>query len=692
MKAVIATLHRVKNYGSVLQTYASMRMFEKMDTDARILDYVPERLDDGNARRLLTENSVKASGGIKKLIHKAVVAPSYKKQKKVFDAFLEKYVRMTERYTRKELEAHPPKADIWCTGSDQVFNTEINGGIDGPFYLDFAPDEDKKIAFSASFGLKGISEDTREETARLLKRYDALSFREQTGVDMAASLGINDPVRVLDPAMCLTKEEWCLLARDIPKEKAKYILIYELNGESDIGSTAKLLSGKTGLKVIRASYYWHHFTKYGKLRFCPEVEKFLALVRDAEYVITDSFHATALSVLFEKQFYSVLPPKYGSRVENILKVFGLEDRLVSGGVFSEKPIDYKKVGAILERERANTFAYLENAVGGKIRKAPDGVYMAYARDESLRERSSSGGAFGVLARNVLNNNGVVYGCAMEGMKARHIRVDSIEKLDALHGSKYTPSDMTGVTEMVRKDLDEGRQVLFSGMPCQISGLYAAVGRHEDLLTVELVCHGVPEGELFSRYISSLGEVSGYRFRDKALGWGNAISYDVKRGGETKHIVAPSKLDSYYGMFYHGYSLRDACIKCRFARPERTGDVTVGDFWGAEKTFPKVDGQKGLSLVMINSQKGRQYLDVLREEMTMLPSDFAEASAENRSLVTGTADTRERQRVLAAAKKGYSDAEKEYRRSLSIRERLSRLKTKLKFTVYKMKRKSGNNAA
>lgn len=690
---MIVTLHRVKNYGSVLQTYASMRTLEKMDIDAKVLDYVPERLEDETARKLLTSTSVNASGKIKQLIHKAVVAPSYKRQKKTFDSFLEKYVRLTRRYSREEIESAPPKADLWCTGSDQVFNTEINGGIDGPYYLDFVPDEDRKIAFSASFGMADVSEEAKEETARLLKRYDALSFREQTGVDICKGLGIDGAVNVLDPALCLKKSEWELLMQDIPKAKEKYILVYELNGESDIGHAAKALSEKTGLKVKRVSYYWHHFAKYGKLVFCPGVEQFLSLVRDAQYIVTDSFHATALSILFERQFYSVLPPKFNSRVTDILKLFALENRIVRDGQFAEKEIDYSAVTAKLDEEREKTLAFLEKAVNRKIRKVPQKVYMAYANDKEMRRASSSGGAFGVIAEDFIAKGGVVYGCAFDDkMKARHIRVDSYEELERLRGSKYVISDLTGVFKMVEDDLSAGRRVLFSGTPCNISGLYGAVGKHENLMTVELLCHGVPEQELFRQYLSSLGDVSDYSFRDKTLGWGGAISYNVVNNKTKKHIVVPSKLDSYYDMFYHGYTVRDACIKCRFARPERLGDIVLGDFWGAEKAFPDADIGSGVSLIMLNSEKGEKYEKTIREKMSVYETNLLTASQHNRSLVTGALDSQKRKRIRKHMKNGFSSAVNAYKHTLSVRERASRIKTRLKYSISSRKRNGGHNAA
>ena len=267
----------------------------------------------------------------------------------------------------EELIKNTPKADIYCTGSDQVWNSDWNGGIDKALFLDFAPNNKRKIAYAASFGKNQLDEFEIKETKKMLKKYKKISLRESNGVKIMESLGIDDTINVVDPTLLLTGDEW----RKISSNKyanEKYILVYNLNRNKKIDKYAENLSKKTGLKVKFLSYQLHEFYKKGKMYCNPVVEDFLALIDNAEYVISDSFHATAFSINFNTNFIIVFPNKFSSRVKSILELTGLENRVAKDENDLEicnKKIDFKYANEIIKKEREKSLKWLANALKGE---------------------------------------------------------------------------------------------------------------------------------------------------------------------------------------------------------------------------------------------------------------------------------------------------------------------------------------
>ena len=178
--------------------------------------------------------------------------------------------------SEKELESENFDYDVYCTGSDQVWNYGWNERIEYPYYLAFAPESARKISYAASFGKSKLESDEVNETRRLLKRYDSISLRELSGVEIVDKLGIENSTNVLDPTLLLSGEDWRKISsRKFTKDR--YILIYNLNRNPRIDAYAKELSIKTGLEVRYLSYQLHEFYKNGKMFCNPLVEDFLAL-------------------------------------------------------------------------------------------------------------------------------------------------------------------------------------------------------------------------------------------------------------------------------------------------------------------------------------------------------------------------------------------------------------------------------
>lgn len=241
--------------------------------------------------------------------------------------------------------------------------------------------------------------------------------------------------------------------------------------------------------------------------------------------------------------------------------------------------------------------------------APKKVLAEKNKDERIRRTSSSGGVFYEVAKQFIQNGGVVYGCAFdENMVARHICVKTIEGLEKLKSSKYVQSDMGNTMSEIKRRLLQGEKVLFSGTPCQIAGLQNFLSKdYENLLLIDIFCHGVPSPTLFADYLDYLskqydgGKPISVNFRNKQRGW-KRLYMEVCFDNGKRHYIY-SGYDRYEGMFLHNLSLRPSCYECKFTKSERFGDITLGDFWGIGKKYPQWDDDRGISVVMLNTDKG-----------------------------------------------------------------------------------------
>ena len=241
-------------------------------------------------------------------------------------------------------------------------------------------------------------------------------------------------------------------------------------------------------------------------------------------------------------------------------------------------------------------------------------YSVVYLDKKILEKSASGGAFIAFALEILEDGGIVFGCAYdEDLNAVQIKVNLPEELIKLQGSKYVSSDSKQTFVETKKILDAGEKVLYSGRPCQIAGLLKFLEKdYENLVTVDLVCHGVPSQKLFSTYLEWLGKKSGgkiiyYGFRDKDVGgWSCGGKFKTKTKTKTKTMEA--SCDPYYASFLRGETYRLSCYECPFATSERIGDLTVCDFWGVEKFYPEIDTKNGVSGIIVNSEKGKEILE------------------------------------------------------------------------------------
>ena len=259
---------------------------------------------------------------------------------------------------------------------------------------------------------------------------------------------------------------------------------------------------------------------------------------------------------------------------------------------------------------------------------PD-AYAARHKDMEEVETSRSGAAFIAISDYVLENGGVVYGAGYtDHFRVVHKRAITKEERDEFKGSKYVQSDMNTVFRQVRKDLKDGLTVLFSGTPCQTAGLNSYIGKklRERLILVDIVCHGVPGPYLWRDYIAYLEKKQGDKicwvnFRDKQkFGW--------TAHKETFKFVKGGKMSFTY-LFYQHIMFRPSCGKCHYTNTKRPSDITIADFWGWEKTDPNINADdKGVSLILVNTEKGREILDAIKDSMTVIPAKLEDCLQPN----------------------------------------------------------------
>lgn len=269
------------------------------------------------------------------------------------------------------------------------------------------------------------------------------------------------------------------------------------------------------------------------------------------------------------------------------------------------------------------------------RAAAPQVFAAKIKDAPTAFRSTSGGVFMVIARHVLQQNGVVFGCAYdENLRAVHIAAENEEQLQRLQSSKYVQSDTRGIYAQAKQALDSGRTVLFSGTGCQTAGLRTFLGRdYPNLLLTDIVCHGVPSPLLFRRYLEYKGgqmggTITGYNFRSKEKrGWD--LYYKAQTDKKSKSDYG--FFDPYYNAFLTCKTYRESCYKCPFANGERTGDITLADYWGIQKFHPDFYDSNGVSLILVNTEKGAALWKTLRDQIESIPSTMEKARVMNKNL-------------------------------------------------------------
>ncbi|MGN1337074.1 MAG: Coenzyme F420 hydrogenase/dehydrogenase, beta subunit C-terminal domain [Candidatus Coprovivens sp.] len=261
-------------------------------------------------------------------------------------------------------------------------------------------------------------------------------------------------------------------------------------------------------------------------------------------------------------------------------------------------------------------------------------YVAYNKDSKVKENSSSGGIFDSIARVVLKDKGLVIGAAFnKDNKLNHIIIEKEKDLDKVKGSKYLQSDLNNVFTTIKENIDD-RIVLFVGTPCQVAGLKAYLKKdYENLICIDLFCHGVPSPKLFDKYVNELEErhndkLLNYIFRDKSTGWDN---YSNKATFKNKEYKELQKDNNYMKLFLLDIALRESCYDCNFKLGNKYSDITLGDFWGVNNYYPEMYNKKGVSAIIINTNKGLDIFNKISSNLEYKNCKLEEILSGNPSL-------------------------------------------------------------
>lgn len=356
------TCHRVYNHGAVLQAWALATYLKQQGHNVNIIDYRPDYLRGHYDLRV---NNPRYDKSIVKWLYLVAKYPGWRKsltRKAAFDAFDAKFIAPLVTghcfLSAEELKQNPPKADVYVAGSDQIWNTNFKNGIDSSFYLDFGTKESKRISYAASFATSKLREGTENFVKTKLANFDAISIREPSGVKLLEALGYSGTL-VCDPVFLIDTEIWKKqFVNDDLKEK--YLLVYDFDNGKTFKELAQRISKTLGLKI-----YSLFNIGYSDLNFhnCGP-DTFVSLIGNATCILSNSFHATAFSLILKKNvFVAKREDGLNQRMQDLLVQMELSHRLIDKDVSDSilrGQIDYDNVALLLEEKKKQSRAWLNN--------------------------------------------------------------------------------------------------------------------------------------------------------------------------------------------------------------------------------------------------------------------------------------------------------------------------------------------
>lgn len=328
MRIKIITCHDVYNVGASLQAYAFSAYLKKLNQQVEIINYKPKYLEHFELFGSVPNKFNKPF--IRTVYHTAKfpgrLRARLSKRKREYDYFTAKYLPLTaKRYNNfNELLADPPDADIYFAGSDQIWNTQFENGKDPAFYLCFAHEGVVKASYAASFSVDKIADEYKSTIFKWLSDFDFISVREDSGVDIVTSLGIHNVIQTIDPVFLLSASEWQKLEKEIDINE-KYIVLYDFDLNSEITEFAKKVS-----KILNCKIYSILPSKKADRTFSQEgPNTFLYLIHNAEFVISNSFHATAFSLIFNRPFVVFnRKDSINTRMRDLLSGLKMSNRII----------------------------------------------------------------------------------------------------------------------------------------------------------------------------------------------------------------------------------------------------------------------------------------------------------------------------------------------------------------------------
>ena len=626
-KTATVTWINYRNFGTYLQAYALQKAVEGLGYSNKVIDDAPV-IDSFPRKRF---SPVRLLRNVPFLYPKRdefnkKVAASIAE----FDSFKDRYISIDNDWQSKADLAE--RYDVYIAGSDQIWSPTVR--YDDFYYLGFT--DRTKVAYAPSLGTTVYPDSMVPEVRTHLESFAALSVRERQGAEILKKKLRLDAEVVADPTMLLTRGQWDSLVPQTWESDRPYVLCYFLTYNEAYMDFVRSHCRDKGLE-LKLLVVSHDFVGVsGAEEIYTGPEGFLKLIKAAAEVMTDSFHAAIFSLIYRKEFHAFKRFKDGttssqnSRMDNLLAVMDLEDRLLSETSLSlsDSPVDYERVAGVLETMRNDSLTYLAESLrksSGKSRTS----YAAYAESADERASAASGGAASMIARSFVEGGGVVYGCAQASkVQIRHVRIDKVEDVPNLSGSKYVLSQTSEAMALMKNDLLDGRDVLFIGLPCQVAGVRKQFGEYSDhIYTIDLCCHGTPSPTLLKEHLDNIGltaTADKVVFRKKDAS-GVRYVFEVYGSDGTCLYGRPASKDRYMTGFISGLFLRECCFSCPYAGPERLSDITLADHWAmGESCDPEMKVAKGLTTILVNNAKGNELFEVASKYLNYEQRPLAEA--------------------------------------------------------------------
>lgn len=280
------------------------------------------------------------------------------------------------------------------------------------------------------------------------------------------------------------------------------------------------------------------------------------------------------------------------------------------------------------------------------------AYAAVSHHDDVRTSSSSGGVFSLIAEKIISEGGIVFGAAFDSdFSVVHQYTDNVSDIQKFRGSKYLQSNIGNTFKEAKVFLDNGTTVLFSGTPCQIAGLRSFLGRkYENLICQDIICHSIPSPAVWKHYLFLLtkGEKPiAVSFRNKENGWED---YTLAIDTESEKVRSPGRTDPYIRAFISGLISRKSCFDCRFKDGKSKRDITLADCWGVKSFAPAAYDKNGVSLVFLNTEKGKKLFESVSEQCSFTPVDYQAATDKNPAALYPSNCHRNRKKFMSGYKK------------------------------------------
>ncbi len=631
MKIGIITFNSAHNYGAVLQVWALQEKLKSKGHQVEVINYRIPSID--NLYRVYVPKKISRLSVINGACHKlqwvhawlndSNRAVRYKK----FEHFINHVLPTTKPYhSYPELQKEDFDYDLMITGSDQVWNGKYTRGLSGAYFLAFGKEETKRISYAASIGRDCFDEEEKSVAARYLKDLDYISVREEKAKQAVEELTDKDVDLVLDPTLLLDRSAYDKIKKQTAF-KGDYIFVHNVHltrVDTRLNSIVEKVSQMTGLPVVNNRADYNFSNELGKFT-AGGPEEFIGVIAGAKYVITNSFHATVFSIIYERNFITVPHFQNPDRMKYLLEMFDLANHLIAST--AEVPddlrslqIDYKKVEQLKAKARVVSEQFLTKALEGEktvIRKKPEGVHTkqmslaqavwkgdAHLLDTAVLGKCSGGGSAYALASAVWKQNGVVVGSSYdENMLPYYHMADNEQEASDFFKIKYPRVSPEGLFEEIRKVLESGRMLLFMGKPCKIAALYSFLGKDYDhLYTLEEQCSGTITREAYDGYLRSVEKQFDSKIRK--IDWDNKTKsayqpFVCMEFENRETYVSGEGSNLLLRAARRGMVLDEDCYTC----PYQTEKISEADFTIDMRMRDAEKNPQGEDYLSVNTTKG-----------------------------------------------------------------------------------------